>query len=159
MEGELSSPFLAFCLVHFFFPLRNVWWCPLEDLSDFWQEQRMGEGGKGTFLTFPPLLLPFFAQIPNPNSFIVDMDALKIGPASSALSAATPAATPTAGEGGASDGNSGGGGGGLKDEPERMTGWNLLAQALDRLLFAVYLVIILVFIATFFGGAAANDTV
>ena len=40
-----------------------------------------------------------------------------------------------------------------KDE---FSGWNLLCQAIDRVLFITYLVIILLFIASYLGGAAAS---
>ena len=94
------------------------------------------------------------------------MDALKINPASagsspSALSSSSSAgaspeqAAPT--EGGGGDAATGGATDGRRD-PALPTGWNLLTQAADRVLFAVYLIIITVFIATFFGGAAVNDT-
>ena len=37
-----------------------------------------------------------------------------------------------------------------------ITGWNLLAQAVDRLAFLLYLFTILVFMATYIGKSTAN---
>ena len=36
---------------------------------------------------------------------------------------------------------------------EFATGWNLLAQALDRVLFVLYLLIIVIFMGSYLGGA------
>ena len=37
------------------------------------------------------------------------------------------------------------------------TDWNLLSQAIDRILFILYLLIILIFLATYVGGIANNE--
>ena len=39
-------------------------------------------------------------------------------------------------------------------EKNGFSGWNLLCQAIDRLLFIAYLAIILIFMASYLGGAA-----
>ena len=39
---------------------------------------------------------------------------------------------------------------------KELTGWNLLAQAVDRIVFLVYLFIVLVFMATYIGTATSN---
>ncbi len=50
----------------------------------------------------------------------------------------------------------------IKDEPSnssctlgKFSGWNLLCQAIDRILFISYLAIIFIFIASYLGGAAS----
>ena len=39
-------------------------------------------------------------------------------------------------------------------EKNGFSGWNLLCQAIDRLLFIAYLAIVLIFMASYLGGAA-----
>eukprot|EP00090_Calanus_glacialis_P013211 TRINITY_DN21854_c0_g1_i1.p1 TRINITY_DN21854_c0_g1~~TRINITY_DN21854_c0_g1_i1.p1 ORF type:complete len:446 (-),score=84.38 TRINITY_DN21854_c0_g1_i1:281-1480(-) len=41
---------------------------------------------------------------------------------------------------------------------KELTGWNLLAQAVDRVVFLIYLFIILIFLATYVGKATSNLT-
>jgi len=92
-------------------------------------------------------------QIPNPNSFAVDMDALKLGgPETTTAAAAT-----TQGDQAAPAEVSKPAPASANPIPEVKSGWNLLAQALDRVLFVLYLLIIVIFMGAFFGGAAIND--
>ncbi len=48
--------------------------------------------------------------------------------------------------------------GGSGSSSNEFSGWNLLCQAIDRILFAAYFAIILIFIASYLGGAAVDDT-
>ena len=39
---------------------------------------------------------------------------------------------------------------------KELTGWNLLAQAVDRVVFLLYLFIVLIFMATYIGKATSS---
>eukprot|EP00095_Tigriopus_kingsejongensis_P010104 maker-scaffold152_size304267-snap-gene-0.14 protein:Tk10104 transcript:maker-scaffold152_size304267-snap-gene-0.14-mRNA-1 annotation:"neurotransmitter gated ion channel" len=71
---------------------------------------------------------PFFGKIPASGGITIDMEALKL---------CEPEGGSTAGA-----------------QNPNHSGWNTLAQALDRILFIVYLFFILVFMAAYFGGAS-----
>lgn len=44
-----------------------------------------------------------------------------------------------------------------KPAPKPNSDWNLLSQAIDRILFILYLLIILIFLAAYVGGIASTD--
>lgn len=89
-------------------------------------------------------------QIPGMTGYSIDVEALRAQQAASAASnnettsdnktssqdSSSPAATAE------------------NRQPPTFSGWNLLCQAIDRVLFISYLAIILIFIASYLGGAA-----
>lgn len=93
-------------------------------------------------------------QIPGMNGFSIDVEAMRAQQQQQAVGGGGAAATTS----GSSEAN--------KDESlplpsvskPSFSGWNLLCQAIDRLLFIAFFAIIFIFIASYLGGAAVAST-
>ena len=78
------------------------------------------------------------------TGYSIDVEALRAEAASSRMSSSTETAAGNTNEEKSS----------TSLEKNGFSGWNLLCQAIDRLLFIAYLAIILIFMASYLGGAA-----
>ena len=80
-----------------------------------------------------------FLQIPSVLSYTIDMEAMKIARTTAPNSDGT--AAPSAPAQAMS-----------RDD----SGWNILAQAIDRILFLSYFFVIIIFLGTYLGGSSAQ---
>ena len=74
--------------------------------------------------------MPFpSSQLPSTGSYAIDMEAMNIASANDVSG----------------------------DKKVDSTGWSLITQAIDRIMFAFYLLIIVIFLGVYLGGAAAGQ--
>ena len=85
--------------------------------------------------------MPLLGQIPGMSGFSIDVEALRAQQQNSAASEPKVGVEPPMPTLASTSRN------------QDFSGWNLLCQAIDRVLFLSYLVIILIFIASYLGGA------
>ena len=69
-----------------------------------------------------------FSQLPSTGSYAIDMEAMNIASANDVSG----------------------------DKKVDSTGWSLITQAIDRIMFAFYLLIIVIFLGVYLGGAGAG---
>lgn len=96
------------------------------------------QGGIAKFLCLTDL--PLLGQIPGMSGYSIDVEALRAQQQNSAASEPKVGVEPPMPTLASTSRND-------------FSGWNLLCQAIDRVLFLSYLVIILIFIASYLGGA------
>ena len=97
----------------------------------------------------PNIPIEFYLQIPpGKPGFSIDVEALRNEVASSTTNSATESSTGANSTSPATP---------ISKPTSAASDWNLLSQAIDRILFVVYTLTILIFLATYVGGVANTE--
>ena len=90
--------------------------------------------------------LPLIGTVPGHGSYTIDMEAMKIAAVTPSATTAT-TTTDDAAEAGPNRAAA-------TPTHEKISEWNLFCQAVDRVMFLLYMFIILIYVASYVGGAA-----